>query len=98
LIHHHRFDAELLTTGTTITGLTITGLTMTGLMTTGLTTSVLTNPPLDVDLAVQPLLCVPVAVEQSRSNTTEAAPSPPSVYPNADSWRGAIEFLHSSLG
>src|SRR5271155_5121473 len=55
---------------------------MTGLMTNGMT-----NPPLDVDLAVQPLLCVPVAVEQSRSNTTEAAPSPPSVYPNADSWR-----------
>jgi uncharacterized RDD family membrane protein YckC len=55
---------------------------MTGLMTNGMT-----NPPLDVDLAVQPLLCVPGAVEQSRSNTIEAAPSAPSAYPNADSWR-----------
>jgi len=61
-----------MTTGTTISGLTPTGL---------------TNCPTDGDLAVHPLLCAPDAVEQTRSNAVEDAPSEPSAYPNADSWR-----------
>jgi uncharacterized RDD family membrane protein YckC len=102
LIHHHRFDAGLMTTETTITEATIyrnddyrnddyriddypnEGDRLT---TTGFTTSGLTNRPLDLDLAVQPLLGVPGAVEQTRGNTIAAASSEPDAYPNADSWR-----------
>jgi uncharacterized RDD family membrane protein YckC len=57
------------------------------LTTTGMTTSGLTNRPLDLDLAVQPLLGVPGAVEQTRRSAIEAASSEPGAYPNADSWR-----------
>jgi uncharacterized RDD family membrane protein YckC len=60
---------------------------MTELTTTGMTTNGLTDRPLDLDLAVQPLLGVPGAVEQTRSNAIEAASSEPDAYPNADSWR-----------
>jgi uncharacterized RDD family membrane protein YckC len=62
-------------------------MTITGLTTTGLTTSGLTNPPPGGDLAVQPLLCVPSAVEQTRSNAIEAVSSTASADPSADSWR-----------
>lgn len=74
-------------TETTIRGMTITGLTTTGLTTSGLTTSGLTNPPPGGNLAVQPLPCVPGAVEQTRSNAIEAVSSTPNAYANADSWR-----------
>jgi uncharacterized RDD family membrane protein YckC len=64
----------------------MTSLTITGTTTTGLTTSGVTTRPSDGDLAVQSLLCVPNAAEQTRS-AAEAAPPEPSLSPNADSWR-----------
>jgi uncharacterized RDD family membrane protein YckC len=72
---------------TTITEYTITGTRATELTTTRMTTSGLTNRPLDVDLAVQPLLGVPGAVQQTRGNAIVAASSDADAYPNADSWR-----------
>src|SRR5271169_5983588 len=56
-------------------------------MTTGINTTGLTNCPGDGQLAIQPLLCAPGAVEQLHNNAADVAPSDTSVHPNADSWR-----------
>ncbi|MFZ0799656.1 MAG: RDD family protein [Terriglobales bacterium] len=60
-----------MTTGNTITELTATGL---------------TNRPTGGDIAIPPPLCPPQAVEQTRSNVAEAAPSEP----KSDSWRDEV--------
>jgi len=52
------------------------------------TTGGFSNPPTDGDLAVQPLLCAPEAVERTRGNASEAASV--DMYSSADSWRAEV--------